>query len=81
MHHLMTEISLEWFKNWDSSQKILAVKIEKSNVSINILFVVRPSLCGESVAVGVVCFGDGVAASSLLCIEHKIKMRSNHTLV
>ena len=81
MHLFITEISLELFKNWGSSQKILAVKIEKSNVSINVLFVVRPSLYGESVAVGVVCFGDRVAAGSLRCTEHKIKLRSNHTLV
>ena len=59
----------------------MPVKIEKSNVSINILFVVLPSLYGESVAVSVVCFGDRVAAGSLLCTEHKIKMRSNHALV
>ena len=53
----------------------MPVEIEKS---INVLFVVRPSLYGKSVAVGVVCFGDRVAAGSLLCTEHKIKMHSNH---
>ena len=55
----------------------MPVKIEKSNVSINVLFVVRPSLYSESVAVDVVCFGD-IAAGSLRCTEHKIKMHSNH---
>ena len=38
----------------------------------------HPSLYGEYVAVGVVHFGNKVAAGSLLCTEHKIKMHSNH---
>ena len=57
----------------------MAVKIEKSNVSINVFFIVHPSLYGKSVAVGVVCFGDRVAAGSLRCTEHKLKMCSNHS--
>ena len=37
------------------------------------------SLYGESVAVGVVRFGDRVAAGSLQCTEHKIKMHNSDT--
>ena len=55
----------------------MLVKIDKSNVSINVLFIVHPSLYGESVAVSVVRFGDGVAAGSRLCTEHKLKMHSD----